>query len=116
MIYDVTKPETFLNLEKFYFGEAQRYRKNENAKILILGNKLDKGCQVNNEEVKNFVEEKELLHFQVSAKDGTNLEEAFTQIVSQILNDDNSHLVVTIPNNNNSNNKSQSGKKKCIIC
>ena len=107
LVYDVSRPDSFEKLDS-HLKEAERFC--DDAKFLILGNKLDLGCKVNKEEVEQWVSEKEFPHFQVSAKDGTNLEKAFLSIFQQ-----ENPQPIKATDNKNTDKKKKDGKKCSIF-
>jgi small GTP-binding protein len=78
IVYDVTRPETFLNVYEWY----RNFRKScSNAPVIIVANKIDRHDRVvppeGGEMLKNWLE---VMHIETSAKDGTNVEKMFTKV------------------------------------
>jgi Ras-related protein Rab-1A len=62
------------------------FRENsESLRVIVLGNKSDLGDRIvaNPEEAKDFAEIPNLVFFETSAKDGTNIREAFKVLLSR---------------------------------
>jgi small GTP-binding protein len=81
LIFDLTNPESFTHLRK-WIKEIE-----ENAGVIpfiLIGNKVDllDGDKrfIDEEEIKKFVEEKDSLYVETSAKSGDNVENAFKEI------------------------------------
>ena len=86
VVYDITCKDSFDKLT-YWIGEI-----NENApidtKTILLGNKLDlkDSREVEKEEGEEFSKSKNINFLEVSAKDGTNVKEAFDLLIKQIVN------------------------------
>jgi small GTP-binding protein len=78
IVYDVTDRESFENVTN-HLHAIERYGR-ENAKIILIGNKLDKpGRAIETEEGQKLADKYSLPFFEVSAKTGVNVHEAFRQ-------------------------------------
>jgi GTPase SAR1 family protein len=66
--------------------EARLYI-NEDTPVVLVGNKLDLADKrvVSSDEAKDLAEKEEILYFETSAKDGTNVEELFKMLIDQML-------------------------------
>lgn len=88
VVYDVTKAPS-LDKAKSWVKELQR-QANPNIVIALAGNKVDlveeesDARQVPTEEAKAYAEESGLLFFETSAKQGTGVQEVFTEIAKKI--------------------------------
>lgn len=84
VVFDVTEIETFNNV-KTWLKEIQQYA-NEDVSILLVGNKCDLvDRRVVEESVAMEFAQKENIHYiETSAKNATNVEEAFVRIAKQI--------------------------------
>ncbi|OBZ75555.1 GTP-binding protein ypt1 [Grifola frondosa] len=84
MVYDVTEGETFANV-KGWLQEIERYA-SEDVKKLIIGNKSDLVDRkvVAYSDAKEFADEIGIPFVETSAKDSTNVEEAFIMMAKQI--------------------------------
>ncbi|KAH0785758.1 Ras-related protein Rab11 [Histomonas meleagridis] len=84
LMYDITSPNSFTSLNKW----IKEIRDNtDSIPILLVGNKIDLKDQrsISVEEGKNLAEREQLLFMETSALDATNVQEAFTQLLSFIL-------------------------------
>ena len=100
VVYDITCKDSFDKLT-YWIGEI-----NENApvetKTILLGNKIDlkDSREVPKEEGEEFSKSKNINFLEVSAKDGTNVKEAFDLLIADILK-----------NNKNINNRKKIGSR-----
>ena len=70
-----------------WIGEVQKY--SPEAEYIIVGNKTDVShVEVTEDELKSFCLKKQFNYCLCSAKDGTNVDECFSQLVHQILNNE----------------------------
>ncbi|KAL5522020.1 hypothetical protein ACEPAF_1876 [Sanghuangporus sanghuang] len=85
LVYDVANRESFDALPRWY-RELETYVSDSVVKILV-GNKVDKefSRQVTTEEGKAFAERMRSLFVEASAKTAVGVEEAFTEVVTRIL-------------------------------
>lgn len=85
MVYDVTDGITFSNI-KYWVTEANKYVSDTVPRMLI-GNKCDQinKRKISYEEARQFADNQDMLFFETSAKDATNVESAFTNITNRIL-------------------------------
>jgi small GTP-binding protein len=87
LVYDVTRHNTFSEIKNKWLADFQKYVKKEGAYILI-GNKIDLEDQriVPTEEGQKLANEINACDFiETSAKYGENVEQAFQNLVKQIL-------------------------------
>ena len=86
IVYDISNLETFEKLD--YWIEQIKTNSQENIKMILFGNKCDiiDDRQVQKEEGENYAINKNIKFFEVSAKDGTNINDAFEYLVKDILN------------------------------
>lgn len=84
LVYDITRRETFMQLEK-WLNEA-RENASENMVIMLIGNKvdLDHKRAVTYEEGAEFAKANDLIFLETSAKTAANVEEAFVQTAQSI--------------------------------
>ncbi|MFX0006444.1 MAG: Rab family GTPase [Promethearchaeota archaeon] len=88
LVYDVTRYSTFDSINSKWLRDFKKFVKKEGAYILI-GNKSDLADQrtVTKERGKEIANKIKASHFiETSAKMGENIEEAFSLLVNQILN------------------------------
>lgn len=88
IVYDITKKNTFLSLQK-WLTEIRNYTAS-NVVCALIGNKCDliderEVTVAEAEEVCNLVPEI-LFYLETSAKENTNVENAFTQIAEELMN------------------------------
>jgi len=84
VVYDVTNAETFGNVQK-WLQEIERYAC-ESVHKLLVGNKSDLASErkVSTEDAKEFADQLSLVFLETSAKEATNVEEAFSKMGSAI--------------------------------
>ena len=83
-MYSVTDRTTFEDGVKDWLEELRRHDfSGRQPRFLLLGNKCDRRREraVSYIEAKDFADENDLMFFEVSAKDDTNLELAFISFV-----------------------------------
>ena len=86
--YNATKEKTFENVP-YWIEELskERYRYYPNAKIIVLvgtnGDRVDEKV-VDYTRARDFASERQIPFFEVSSKDGTNVELAFMTLVAQL--------------------------------
>jgi len=92
LVFDVTEPKTFENLSKWkeefltYVGTTDP----EHFPFVVLGNKIDlNNNKVSAEQVNKWCRDNNNIpYFEVSAKSGTNVEEAFQTVGRKVLAQD----------------------------
>eukprot|EP00027_Filamoeba_sp_ATCC50430_P009839 CAMPEP_0168561684 /NCGR_PEP_ID=MMETSP0413-20121227/11727_1 /TAXON_ID=136452 /ORGANISM="Filamoeba nolandi, Strain NC-AS-23-1" /LENGTH=215 /DNA_ID=CAMNT_0008593073 /DNA_START=64 /DNA_END=711 /DNA_ORIENTATION=- len=84
MVYDITKAQTFKNVEK-WLQELHEHA-DANIVIMLVGNKTDlhDKREVSTDEARKFASKNDLLYIETSALDGENIKEAFYQTISAI--------------------------------
>jgi len=84
VVYDVTNPETFNNVQK-WLQEIERYAC-DNVQKMLVGNKADLTSErkVTAEEGSDLAQQMGLEFLEASAKNATNVEQSFTQIANLI--------------------------------
>ena len=84
LVYDITKEESFQNIRD-WLRDIKEY--NGDLKIIILGNKLDLIDQrvVTTERATNYASRNNLQYLETSAKDGTNIQKSFDNLIELIL-------------------------------
>ena len=86
LIYDITDRESFQSLDCWLI-EIEK-NANKNVKIILIGNNcdLEDKREVSYQEGKDFAQKNNMLFFEVSAKNNTNINEAFESLVEEIIN------------------------------
>ena len=81
MVYDITNEESFNDIKNYWFEEVIN-NINENVIMAIVGNKNDliENEKVNEEDVKNFANEKGMHYAFISAKMKNGIDELFKDI------------------------------------
>ncbi|CAH9143093.1 unnamed protein product [Cuscuta epithymum] len=112
LVYDITKRETFDHIPRWL--EELRSHADKNIVIILIGNKIDLEEQraVPTEDAKEFAQKEGLFFLETSAKQETNVENAFMKLLEEIFNIVNKkNLVATAENQGSGNQGSLSGKK-----
>ena len=86
LVFDITSRASFIHLED-WLREVFHYCK-EDSQILLVGNKcdLEKQRAVLQQEASAFAEKYQMSYFETSAADTTNVEIAFTTVLTNIHN------------------------------
>ncbi|CAN6457006.1 unnamed protein product [Victoria cruziana] len=86
IVYDVTDQESFNNVKQ-WLNEIDRYA-SDNVNKLLVGNKCDMAANkvVSSETAKSFADEIGIPFLETSAKDSTNVEQAFMTMAAEIKN------------------------------
>jgi len=84
LVYDITRHVTFENVERWY--KELKDHTDVNIVVMLVGNKSDllHLRAVSVEEGKSFAERESLYFMETSALDSTNVENSFTQVLTQI--------------------------------
>ncbi|KAI1321631.1 Ras- protein ric2 [Mortierella claussenii] len=84
LVYDISKLSTFENLERWL--TELREHAGTNVVVVLVGNKSDLRHlrAVGTEEGKAFAEKHGLLFLETSALNGTNVQQAFSEVVAEI--------------------------------
>ena len=86
IIYAINNKESFNNCIS-WFNEIEEKKCRDNTPIVLIGNKIDleEERKVSYEEGENFAKKYNLKFFECSAKEGTNVNEAFKCIIDDIV-------------------------------
>ncbi|CAO3696992.1 unnamed protein product [Rhizopus stolonifer] len=85
LVYDITRKSSFDHISQ-WLEELREYTE-DNIPLLMVGNKLDladKGRAVSTEEAKEYALDSNMLFFEASAYDATNVNSAFESMFNQI--------------------------------
>ena len=84
LVYDITKQSSFQNKERWL--QELRDHADSNTVVTLVGNKIDLRHlrAVGKQDAQAYSEQQGLYFIETSALDATNVEEAFTQILSAI--------------------------------
>ena len=103
-VFDLNLQSSFIHT-KFYLEKCFVY--SDKSLPVLIGNKCDLEHAVSDEDIKELVDKLNIKYFEVSAKDGTNVKEAFDYINEKANEKINQKLNEKVNQNNE--------KKKCII-
>jgi small GTP-binding protein len=119
LVYDITRKDSFEDIKNYWFNEIKE-SSNENIILAIVGNKSDliNEEEVNENEVRNYAEEKGMFFYSTSAKMKEGINELFNNVGLKFLekyeqnNDDifSSRSNTKIENVNNTTNEK---KRNC---
>ena len=86
IVYDITRKETFDNVERWYYD--LKNSSDKNPTIMLIGNKsdLESQRQVSKENGEEKAKSFELAFLEMSALSGENLEKGFNLLVTEIFN------------------------------
>lgn len=119
LVYDVSNKDTFNSLKDWINSITEQVGNNNSVKYIILGNKIDLNREVSKETAKKFASENNINYFETSAKDGTNLKEAFMNLIMQTLqhvdlrdSDVSKRFTIDYPKDNNDVSEGES-RCKC---
>ncbi|KAF2070129.1 hypothetical protein CYY_008552 [Polysphondylium violaceum] len=85
LTYDVTKRETFNNLQ-YWLNEIESFSTRSDVVMLLVGNKIDKeNREVSREEGAEFAKKKAMLFIEASAKTKMGIQQAFEELAHKIL-------------------------------
>ncbi|CAJ85753.1 Ras-related protein Rab-25 [Caenorhabditis elegans] len=82
LVYDISKHKTYESVEQWL--KVLRDHANEDIVITLVGNKSDLSHAVPTDEAKIYAERNHISFIETSALDNTNVEAAFTNIVTEI--------------------------------
>ena len=85
VVYDISSTESFEKLD--YWFEQIKTNAPEYVKLILFGNKCDltDNREVSKEDGEKYAKKKDIKFFEVSAKEGTNVVNAFETFVNDIL-------------------------------
>ena len=82
IVFDLNNKDTYNNIKQ-WINDVEEHC--PNIKKILLGSKSDLEKNVSEEIIKNFAKENNLQYFETSAKNGTNIKEAFKAMVDLLL-------------------------------
>ena len=102
LIYDITKRDTFKNLD-FWIKDLEDNSDIDNLFIYLIGNKndMEDKREVSWVEASNYAKEKKLPYIEVSAKTGNNIQKLFDEVIKGAMT-----KMLTNENKDNSFNES----------
>uniref|UniRef100_A0A3Q7FXJ2 Protein kinase domain-containing protein n=2 Tax=Solanum lycopersicum TaxID=4081 RepID=A0A3Q7FXJ2_SOLLC len=111
LVYDITKRQTFDHIPRWL--EELRAHADRNIVIILIGNKTDLKDQraVPTEDAKEFAQKEGLFFLETSALEATNVEDAFSTVLTEIFNIVNKKNLAADDYPPNGNPASLSGKK-----
>ena len=126
VVYDITQESTFLKVEQFV--KDLREKSDKNVYMILVGNKIDleENRKVSKEEGKILADKLKMGFFEVSAKNGTGIEDLFKNLIDNVYEKNNrefksmasieiemedANKINLIPKNDNNVNVKK--KKKC---
>ena len=127
LIYDISKLDSFNNIEKWYSSLNNLNRKE--VIFALVGNKcdLDYNRKVQMEQAQKYADDHNFIFQEVSAMNGDGIQELFmNKLIEQIrthfiqkknfLEEEEEKLKINLKNTNISNNNRIKKKKKCCPC
>lgn len=86
IVYDISNIDSFHTLD--YWVEEIKENSQELSKMILVGNKCDliEERQIKKEEGEAYAKKQKMIFYEVSAKDGTNVNKAFDNLIKDILN------------------------------
>ena len=110
LAFDLTNQDSFKNIEK-WISNIYKYGRN-NVKIILVGTKsdLEQDIKVSAEQIEKFAQYINVSYYEISAKNNSNIEESFEDLVKQI------QLNLDIEKDLNNKYVSLSSKKNTTCC
>ncbi|CAM8894003.1 unnamed protein product [Rhodiola kirilowii] len=114
LVYDITKRQSFDHIPRWL--EELRGLADKNIVIILIGNKCDLESQraVPTEDAKEFAQKEGLFFLETSALEATNVETAFTTVLTEIFNIVNKNKVTAGEGQSTTNPAVLSGKKLIV--
>ena len=84
VVFDVTNKQSFTSVDKWI--EDARSLREDDVLLILAGNKCDLGDQrqVSQEEAQSYAKEKDLMYFETSARQGTNIKSVFNALAKKL--------------------------------
>lgn len=86
LVFDITDYNSFADCEN-WVSELKDYNE-DNCKLIVVGNKVDlenKNRAVSTAEAEAFAQKHDAAYFEVSAKEGTQVQEMFDTLINKII-------------------------------
>ena len=83
LIFDLNNSKTFLNLKTWLKDIKEVAPKN--VIIILIGNKLDIRRNINKEDIEKFIDDNFLIYYEISAKNGINVDLAFEKLAREVV-------------------------------
>ena len=83
LIFDLNNGKTFLNLKTWLKDIKEVAPKN--VIIILIGNKLDIRRNINKEDIEKFIDDNFLIYYEISAKNGINVDLAFEKLAREVV-------------------------------
>lgn len=85
LVFDITKEETFRNCRS-WLSQLKKYGE-KNWEIMLIGNKIDLEDEraVKYEQAHDFAKENDIMYYETSAMDGSNVKEAFDVLLNKVI-------------------------------
>lgn len=115
LVYDITRRQTFDHIPRWL--EELRAHADKNIVIILIGNKSDLVDQraIPTEDAKEFAEKEGLFFLETSAFNATNVESAFSTVLTEIFNIVNKKSLAVNEEQENGHTGSLAGKKIDIV-
>ena len=97
LVFDLSKPESFLNLKKWLDNIACYC--NSNVIVKLIGNKCDTPIEVCHDDIKKLCVDYKIEYIEVSAKNNINIHEIFSSIIDEV--DEKINTCVLVPTKDN---------------
>ena len=106
-VYAIDNKNSFNNIQSWV--NDVKAETDEKKKFLLVGNKcdLEDKRQVSREEAEKYAKDKGMKFFEVSAKDGTNIDDMFKSSIQELLEDMEKEEISYYNKYNNTNNSEQ---------
>ena len=85
IVFDLTSEESFLNVQTSWLEEVQKHCTTD-IELMLIGNKSDLTSQieVQRQKAQEFAQQNNMLYYEASAMEGTNVFEAFNQFTKNV--------------------------------
>ena len=89
VVYDITQESTFLKVEQF--AKDLKEKSDKNVYMILVGNKIDleENRKISKEEGKILADKLKMGFFEVSAKNGTGIEDLFKNLIDNVYEKNN---------------------------